>query len=47
MGNFCVKRIQVRAGIPPSFSGEIIRRILKMAGLKWRHAQKKGQLDCK
>ena len=34
MGNFCVKKIQVRAGIPPSFSGEIIRRILKNGWIK-------------
>lgn len=34
MGNFCVKRIQVRAGIPTSYSGEIIRRILKSGWIK-------------
>ena len=44
VGNFSVKRIMVRAGIPPSISTAIVRRVMKNAGLKWSHAQKKGVL---
>ena len=35
MGNFCVKRVMVKAGIPPSISEETVRRVLRKAGLKW------------
>ena len=44
MGNFCAKRMKVRAGIPPSVSDEIVQRVLKKAAMNWRHAQKKGIL---
>ena len=42
--NFSVKRVIVRAGIPPSISSETVRRVMRKAGLKWSHAQKKGVL---
>ena len=42
---FCVKRIKVRASIPPSVSGKTIRSVLKKAGVKWRHTHKKGILS--
>ena len=41
MGNFCVKRVMVKAGIPPSLSEETIRRVLRKAGLKWARVQRK------
>ena len=44
MGNFCVKRVMVKAGIPPSISEEEFRRVLQKAGLKWAHVQTKGIL---
>ena len=44
VGNFSVKRVMVRAGIPPSISTATVRRVMKKAGLKWSHAQKKGVL---
>ena len=28
MGNFCLKRVMVKAGIPPSISEETVRRVL-------------------
>ena len=34
----------VRAGIPPSISTATVRRVMKKAGIKWSHAQKKGVL---
>ena len=44
MGNFCVKRVMLKAGIPPSISEETVRRVLRKAGLKWTRAQSKGIL---
>ena len=44
VGNFSVKRVMVRAGIPPSISTATVRRVMKKAGLKWSHAKKKGVL---
>ena len=44
MGNFCVKRAMVKAGIPPSISGETVWRVLRKAGLKWARVQRKGVL---
>ena len=35
MGNFCVKRVMVKAGIPPSINEDTVRRVLRKAGLKW------------
>ena len=32
----------VRAGIPPSISTGTFRSVMRKAGLKWNHAQKKG-----
>ena len=43
-GNFCVKRVMVKAGIPPSISEETVRRALRKAGLKWVRVQRKGIL---
>ena len=43
-GNFCVKRVMVKAGIPPSISEETVRRVLRKAGLKWARVQRKGIL---
>ena len=39
VGNLSVKRVMVKAGIPPSISTATVRRVLKKAGLKWSHAQ--------
>ena len=39
-----MKRVKIRAGTPPSASDKTIRRILKKAGIKQRHVQKKGAL---
>ena len=47
VGNFCVKRIKVHAGISPLVSDETVRRVLKKEGIKWCHAQKKGILTRK
>ena len=44
MGNFCVKRVMVKAGIPPSISEETVRRVLRKAGLKWARVQRNGIL---
>ena len=44
VGNFSVKRVMVRAGIPLSISTATVCRVMKKAGLKWSHAQKKGVL---
>ena len=44
VGKFSVKRVMVRAGIPPSISTSTVRKVMKKAGLKWSHAQKKGVL---
>ena len=44
MGNFCVKRVIVKAGIPPSISEETVRSALQKAGLKWTPVQRKGVL---
>ena len=34
LGNFSVKRVMVRAGIPRSINTETVRSVMKMAGLK-------------
>ena len=44
MRNFCVKRVMVKAGIPPSISEETVRGVLRKAGLKWACVQRKGIL---
>lgn len=44
LGNFSVKRVMVRADIPPTISSRTVSRVMKKAGLKWCHAQKKGVL---
>ena len=44
VGNFSMKRVMVRAGIPPSISTATVRRVMKKTGFKWRHAHKKGVL---
>ena len=44
MGNFCVKRVMVKAGIPPSISEETVRRVLRNAGLIWARDKRKGIL---
>ena len=42
VGNFSVKRVMVRAVIPPSVSTETVRRVMRKAELKWSHTLKKG-----
>ena len=42
MGNLSEKRVMVRVGIPPSVSTAKVRSVMRKAGLKWNHAQKKG-----
>ena len=44
LGNFCVKRVMVRADIPPSVNPQTVRRVMKKSGLRWSHVQKKGIL---
>ena len=44
MRNYSMKRAVVSAGISPSISTATVRRVMKKAGLKWSHAQKKGVL---
>ena len=44
MGNFGMKRLMVRAAIPSSISTATVHRVIKKAGSKWSHAQKKGVL---
>ena len=44
MGNFCVKIVMVKAGIPPSISEETVRRVLQKPGLKCASVQRKGIL---
>ena len=44
VGNFSVKRVMVRAVIPPSVSTETVRRVMRKAELKWSHTLKKGVL---
>ena len=44
VGNFSVKRVMVRGGIPQSISTATVRRVMRKAGLKWSQAQKKGVL---
>ena len=34
MGNFCVKKVMVKAGIPPSISEKTVPRVFQKAGLK-------------
>ena len=42
MANVFVKKVTVKAGIPPSISEETIRRLLKKTVLKWTHFLRKG-----
>ena len=44
VGNFDVKRVMVSADIPPTISAAAVRRVVRKAGLKWSHAQKKAEL---
>ena len=44
MGNFCVKRIIVKAGIPPPLSEETVCRVLQKAGCKQSRVQRRGNL---
>ena len=44
MRNYSMKRAVVSASISPSISTATVRRVMKKAGLKWSHAQKKGVL---
>ena len=44
MGNFCVKRVMVKVGIPPSISEDRFGRVLRKAGLKWARVQRNGTL---
>ena len=44
MGKYSVKRAVVSAGISPSISTATVRKVMKKAGLKWSHGQKKGVL---
>ena len=44
VGNFSMRRVMVKAGIPPSISIAKVRRVMRKEGLKWSHAQKKGVL---
>ena len=39
---FCKKRVMVKAGIPPTISEEIVRRVLWNTDLKCTHFQRKG-----
>ena len=41
MGNFCVKKVTIKEGIPPSISEETIRRFLQKAGMIWTPVQRK------
>ena len=38
VGNFSVKRVMVRAGIPPLISTATVHGGMRKAGLKWNHA---------
>ena len=42
MGNFCIKRVIAKVGIPPFISEERIDRVLQEAGLKCDCVQRKG-----
>ena len=44
MGNFCVKRVMVKARIPPSISEKTFQRVLRKNDLKWARIQRKGIL---
>ena len=44
VGNFSMKTVMVKAGIPPSVSIATVHRVLRKEGLKWSHAHKKGVL---
>ena len=44
MGNFCVKRVMVKAGIPPSISEKTVCKVLRKVSLKWAPFQRKGIL---
>ena len=40
MGNFCVKRVMVKASIPPSISEKTFQRVLRKTELKWARVQR-------
>ena len=42
VGKLSVKTVMVKAGIAPSVSTAAVRSVMRKAGLKWSHAQKKG-----
>ena len=44
MGNFNVKRVTERTGISRLVRTATILRVMRKTGLKWIHAQKKGEL---
>ena len=44
LGNFSIKRVMMRAGVPPTISAKTVGRVMKKPGMKWCHAQKKGVL---
>ena len=41
---FCQKRVMVKAGFPPAFSEETVRKVVQKTDLKWTHFQRKGIL---
>ena len=41
MRKFCVKRVMIKAGIPPPIREETVLRVLRKAGLKWTRVQRK------
>ena len=41
MGNLNVKRVMVRAGIPPSVSTAKVGSVMRKGEIKWSHAHKK------
>ena len=44
VGTFSLKKVRVRDGIPPSICTATVCRVLRNAGLKRSHAQRKGML---
>ena len=44
VGTFSLKKVRVRDGIPPSVCTATVCRVLRNAGLKRSHAQRKGML---
>ena len=47
MGNPFVKKVLVKAGIPPSISKETVHRVQRKTNLKWIHFQRKGIMSKK